>query len=255
MARERYLLGDDEETIHKNVITANTKKDKAKNWWYYNKVPLFTIIGLAAVAVSIFCSIAFKVKPDYTIAIMNEVMMDNESIKIVEDRIAQYGEDLNGDGQVLVTISNFAVAQSTSDSAYDVQAQQAAFVKFAADMSTAESMIWLHDIVGYHSMGDTAGIFQKLDTDKAVGDGTMIEWNNVPGLAGEDFSAYTGDIITPENLQTVFGTLRLSIREKAGSFIEKKDELVEYHDACLRLFHNLMTDTKTITAIEPDSTK
>ena len=246
MARERYLLTDDEDTIHANVITATTKKDKAKNWWYYNKVPLFAIIGLTAVAISIVCSIVFKVRPDYTIAIMNEIPLDGSAIEIVEKRIAQYGEDINGDGSVIVTINNYAVASSSSDNAYDAAAQQAVYAKFAADMSTAESMIWLHDTVGYHSMGEKDGLFENIDSHKAIGDGTMIEWKDVPGLANEDFADYNDQIFTSENMQDAFGRLRLSIREKDGSFIEKKEKLVDYHDACMRLFENLMTDTKTV---------
>ena len=38
MARERYLLDDTEDTIHKNEIKPQTAADKRKNWWDYHKV-------------------------------------------------------------------------------------------------------------------------------------------------------------------------------------------------------------------------
>ena len=44
MARERYLLGAGEDTIHSGVIELKTAKDKRANWWFYHKNHL--IIGI-----------------------------------------------------------------------------------------------------------------------------------------------------------------------------------------------------------------
>ena len=51
MARERYLLDDTEDTIHKNEIKPQTAADKRKNWWDYHKVHVL----LVALAISISC--------------------------------------------------------------------------------------------------------------------------------------------------------------------------------------------------------
>ena len=46
MARERYLLDDTEDTIHKNEIKPQTAADKRKNWWDYHKVHVLLVAQL-----------------------------------------------------------------------------------------------------------------------------------------------------------------------------------------------------------------
>ena len=107
MARERLLAGAGEDTIHANIITADTTKDKIANWWYYNKKILLLVIFLVAVAVSVAVSIFSQEKPDYVIALANAYAIDEEAIAIAENHMADYGEDLNGDGKVVVDIRNY----------------------------------------------------------------------------------------------------------------------------------------------------
>ncbi|MEG1426909.1 MAG: hypothetical protein RSC76_04395 [Oscillospiraceae bacterium] len=244
MPREGYLVNAGEDTIHSNEITADTKMDKFKNWWYYNKKPLFIGILVVGALVSMVLSVVFKVKPDYTIAIMSEAYLDDSGISIVENHLADYGEDLNGDGKVIVTLVNYAVAVNSGDSGYDVSAQQAATVKFAADMSTGESMLWLHDLVGYHCMSDQEDLFTSVKTDKPLENSLMIPWSEVAAFQNIDFSSYQHEVLKPEDMKNMFGTLRLSLRRKEGSVIERKKDLVTYYEASEKFLNNLLTGTK-----------
>lgn len=246
MAREGYLVNAGEETIHENVITAQTKKDKFKNWWYYNKKILLLVIFLVAVAVSIVWSIVGKVKPDYTIALMTQSSVDADALEILEKHIADYGEDLNGDGKVVVNIANYAVANSTDDNAYDYNAQMAAQTQFVADMSTAESMIWIYDDVGKASMGDIGDVFKNLNYDSKSTDKTEIAWSEVKGLANTDFSGYSNSIFTPENIVQMLDQTKVSIRESKDTFFEKKEKTMVYYNACQKLLDNLVEDKKTV---------
>ena len=70
MARERYLLDDTEDTIHKNEIKPQTAADKRKNWWDYHKVHVL-LVALAIAVVGYFIySVTSKTEPDYTITVM-----------------------------------------------------------------------------------------------------------------------------------------------------------------------------------------
>lgn len=244
MPRERYLLDKDEESIHSNVITADTPKAKAQNWWYYNKKKLlFGIIG-AAVVVSLVLSIVFKEHPDYTIAIMSSVYLDDSALTVVEEQLSDYGKDLNGDGKVLVSVVNYAVSSGEDQDSYDATAQQVAATKFAADMSTGESMIWFHDSVGYYCMTEQSELFTPVQTDKKLDDPLMIPWNDVKALGEIDFSSYQNDYLTPDNMKEIFSTLRVSFRKMEGSAIERSEKLKQYHADSLEFFNNLMSGTK-----------
>ena len=59
MARERYLLGAGEDTIHSGVIELKTAKDKRANWWFYHKNHLIIGIIMTIVVGSLIYSIVF----------------------------------------------------------------------------------------------------------------------------------------------------------------------------------------------------
>lgn len=241
MPRESLLKNAGEETIHNGVIEATTNKKKFENWWYYNKkILLFVLICVAALA-SILYSIFGGVKPDYNIAIMSKATVDEKSMNILAEQIEKYGEDLNDDGKVVVNFLNYAVADTTNDEQYDVQAQQAAFAKFAADMTTADSMIWFYDEVGLYSMGEIDGLFQNISSTGK----NSLNWNEIPGLAETDFSEYKDDIFTAENIGEMFGSMKISVRAKENSSFERKSKKLAYHEASVKLLENLISNTKT----------
>ncbi len=84
MARERYLLDVGEDTIHTGVIELKTKKDKAKNWWYYNKRILLFVAIAAAVAFSWIYSVVTKVDPDYTVGMVTSFSLPSEVTEELE---------------------------------------------------------------------------------------------------------------------------------------------------------------------------
>lgn len=241
MARERYLRDAGEETIHANVITADTTSDKAKNWWYYNKKKLLAAVLAAAFVVVFVCSIIFKVKPDYTIAIMSEATLDQGIISMMQEQLKAYGRDLNGDGQVIVQIQNYAVAGQSEDTAYDVQVQQAATVRFAADMTTGESMIWLHDEVGYYCMGEQDTLFIPISQGEEP---LMLKWNEVKALEDMDFSSFQNEYITGDDMKKYMERLRVSFRKKEGSTIERDKKLYGYYDDSKEFLDNIISGTK-----------
>lgn len=82
---------------------------KLKNWWWYNK--LHVLIGLAAVAVLIYCFAPSKnaVKPDYNVAVLTKLPLREEDYSAIADRLTALGEDVNGDGEVSVHLEAYGV--------------------------------------------------------------------------------------------------------------------------------------------------
>lgn len=243
MARERYLHNAGEDTIHANEIKLVTAKDKRKNWWYYHKFHL--LIGIIAVALvgNFIYSIATKVDPDYTIALLTSYSMPENGLTQLEECITPYADDRNGDGKVVVRVSNYVFSQDTSD----YTQQEASLVRFIADANENQSIIYLHDEDGFNALATSdnlEGFFQYNDgTAMPQGaddfENAMVSWEEVKAF--DEFVPQTteGDLYDSDILQELYGRLRVSLRAAEGSSIEKDEKDLEYYDDCLALFQRL----------------
>ena len=235
MARERLLAGAGEDTIHSNIIKAETPQEKFSNWWFYNKKILLVVVLIIAMIISVAASILSQDKPDYIIAIANAYAIDEDAIDIVEKHIAQYGEDLNGDGEVVVEIRDYYfLVNDNADKELAESVFEAASVKYAADMASCDSMIWLYDDYGISFLINNEASFRE-----------GVKWDEVPGLADIDFSAFEHEILTAANMEQAFSQFTVAMRVKEGSGFESDKKKLEYYDACEKLLENLKSDTKT----------
>lgn len=255
MARERYLLNADEETIHSNKIELTTKSDKRKNWWHYNKTIVLVIIIVIAVIISFIYSIVSKVQPDYQIALLTSVSLPDETLTELEEYIALYGEDINGDGKVVVTINSYNLSASESSSTQDAYAQQAAAVRLTADLSEAESMIFMHDTVAFEYLVemDIHGFFLYNNGDESPEDSEdyenmMIGWDDIKALSSfkaSDYESYDSTV-SGDEITEYMGRYSFSFRGLNGS-LQKKNSNVDYSEASWELYQNLINDEKPVT--------
>ncbi len=242
MARERYLLDVGEDTIHTGVIELKTKKDKAKNWWYYNKRILLFVAIVAAVAFSWIYSVVTKVEPDYTVGMITSFSLPSEVTEELERYLEPFCEDRNGDGKVKVIVSNYVFGDNSSNQ--DYQMTQAAYTRFAGDAAIGSCMIYIHDQDGLSALGDGLdGFFLYNDG------GTMPEgardfdnasrpWSDYEGL--EDFTADGNELNnwTPEVVQELCKRLSISLRTTEGA-VEKDEKLTAYHQDSVKLLERL----------------
>lgn len=238
MARERLLAGAGEDTIHSNKIEAQTPQEKLSNWWFYNKKILILVILIIAMVISVAVSIFSQENPDYTIAIANAYAIDENAIELAEKHIAQYGEDLNGDGEVVVEIRDYYfLVNDNADKELSESVFEAASVKYAADMASCDSVIWFYDDYGISFMINNEASFEE-----------GVKWDDIPGLANTDFSEYKHDIFSSENMKQAFSQFTVAVRMKDGTDFASKE--TEYYEASLRLLENLKSDTKTAVSAE-----
>lgn len=231
MARERYLIHTDEETIHDNQVVLMTKRDKRKNWWHYNKFILLGIIVAALLVGSFIFSIVTKEKPDYHIAFVTSVTLPEDIISDLERHIETYGEDLNGDGKTLVRISSYVFADTSGESA-DLSEYEASLVRFTADCTTNESMIFIHDeqAFNYISKSGIEGFFTYVDGTPMPEDATdfenaMLSWSACEGLKEFQVKTYESDVITNEEITEFLQRYRISVRTVSPSIERNKDTL------------------------------
>lgn len=239
MARERYLLDTDESSIHSNIITANTKKEKWNNWWHYNKVKVLVCTLIAAAIISMIYSIVTKVEADYTIAFLYSNYMEDELLDVLEDQLEAYADDRNGDGQVVIEIMNYGTTSNSGDS-YDSYFEQAAYVKYVADFTSADSMIWLIDESCWEALGDDIeDLFMIIDDDETS---DRLMFTEVQAFVDLDFSLYQGDYYSGTDVEYYFEDLYVCIRECTGT-IENSSKLTAYHESSVEFFDNLINGT------------
>lgn len=249
MARERYLVGAGEDTIHTGVIELKTPRDKRKNWWFYHKNHLILGIVGAAILGSIVWSIVSKVEPDYTVGMITSYNVPAQVLESLEGHLAQYADDRNGDGRVVVQVNSYVFGSAAS--AEDVQATQAAYARFAGDATLASCILYIHDDMGFKSLGDSfQGFFQYNDGSPMPDDAwdyenAMRPWEEIPGLA--EFSAQGSGISnwTPEVVQELCSRLRLSVRTTVDSNIEGDKKKMAYYEDSMAMLRRLETNEKT----------
>lgn len=245
MARERYLHNAGEDTIHTREITPNTPQEKAENWWFYHKTPLLILFIAALVVFSIFYSIFSKVKPDYTISLITSYSMPENGIDELERCFAQYADDRNGDGKVVVSVAVYTFSGGEITSQEQYQKEQADLAKLSVDVATNDSMIFLHDEAAFESVKDDfIGFFSYRDGTAMPADAddfenTMIDWEEVPALASfEPEMSDESDAFTGDGLTVLYQRLRLSVRSDEGANFDEKTQ--SYYDDSIALLQRMM---------------
>ncbi len=129
MAREMYLVGVSEEELRPDPprqTAPQTPRSWLDNLWYHHKVAIIiTLVSVIAV-VGVVVQMVTRERPDYAITLVTENPYMAEETAYLELVLAAYGEDVNGDGEVIVQVSNLFLggSQYTSQGANE-QALQA----------------------------------------------------------------------------------------------------------------------------------
>lgn len=121
MARERYLWKVKEEELRPDprpIEQPRTPKSWLENFWYHHKVGVL-IGGFALIALTILIvNTVTRERPDYRAVLVTENALFPEGVTHLEQVLAEYGEDVNGDGEVIVQVNHLILggnAYATSD--------------------------------------------------------------------------------------------------------------------------------------------
>lgn len=231
MARERYLLHAGEEEINRPgaEITLKTKKDKWNNFWFYHRVHV--IVGIIAVIFVgyLVYDMVTKVHPDYNVAVLSSQFVSTDVTDMLAEELEKYGEDLNGDGQVVVQVNLFEIAQGEAADSMDVNMQMAGVVKFQADLQMGESYLYFTDDASFSAYGREEGVFAYLD-GSAVPEGAddyenmRLPMSECKGLADTQIGE-------------IFQDFSLSVREVRQDLLEDNPD---YYLGAREMYENLV---------------
>ena len=175
MASYRYERDIDPKDLTPRKKRAYTRKERWANWWDYNLKWVITL-GIAAAFVG-YCFIGqyfFTTHADYNVAVVAPHYLPEATQTALQDALAAYGEDRNGDGKVVVKLN-------------------------VTDIQGALSSIFiLYDPAGFQS---TTGTLRYLDGSLPQSDADndwwnmVYHWDDCPVLAGLDLGDYTSDAV------------------------------------------------------------
>lgn len=251
MARDRYLYNADEETIHSGDISAapQTPKSKWQNFWYYHKFHVLAVALLLSLIIGFAYEMLTKENPDYNIAVLTQRQQSDILLTELEKRIAEYGEDLNGDGKVIVQINPYVITIEDGAEVEDPTLQMTSVARFLSDLEKGDSFIYLTDDAAFGFNQKQRQLFSNLDGTPAPQEGWVESDVRVPfdqcrvlpqllpkepiGILDEDGMKKATERLTD---------LSLSLRTFQGTALEQQEGKAEYYAANRRLFDKLVYD-------------
>ena len=200
MASYRYERDIDPKDLAPRKEKRYTRKEKWANWWDYN-LKWVLLIGIAAafVAYTFIGQYFFVDKPDYNIAVVAPYYLPDDTVTALQNALAAYGEDRNGDGKVLVTLNVYTLDYTDSETETESAAYltMAGTTKLAADVQGGLSSIFLlYDPAGFE---ESTGTLRYLDGSLPAPDSDddwwnmVYRWTDCPVLADLDLGTYRAD--------------------------------------------------------------
>lgn len=136
-------------------VTPLSAKEKLQNFWYYYK--WHTLIGLFIAVVLAFGLVqcCTKENPDYTVMTVFDKYVPSEVTGQIEEYLEQFGEDINGDGKVIVHIYDASAGT-------DQDIQNANSTRLMAELQRGEVMLFITDDASFSRLHNL-NVFEKQD--------------------------------------------------------------------------------------------
>lgn len=188
-----------------------TPREKWNNWWYYHKWHILIAIAVVLFAAGLIRNFLENRsdRPDYQIAYIGASSLPEDTAESLQNALAALGEDLNGDGQVLVQLHQYLIYADQNDGtgeAYNDANFSYAYagkIQLMADCESNESFFFLlEDPVqfqtDYEILSDPDG---TLPSQNPEGTGKLwLRWADCPVLRGLPLGDYC--VETPGSTET-----------------------------------------------------
>lgn len=170
-----------------------TKWERFRNWLHYNKLWLIALAVVFWVAGSMVWNVLGigQPKPDYRIAYVGSRKFDEKTLQTLENALAAFGQDANGDGKVTVVLTQHITADpnNTDNMMYSYGAEMTVL----ADITEGESTFFLLENpvdfqLSFQILAHLDGSIPAEDDFAALD--KVYPWENCPALASLDLGDY-----------------------------------------------------------------
>lgn len=167
-----------------------TKKEKVLNWLHYHKLHLIAAAVILWIAGSMLWNVLGigQTRPDYVVAYIGRDSLPEEDVAALETALSTLGEDVNGDGKIVVELRQYATDRS-GDMETALYYNSAANTQLMADITAGDSYFFL--VEDPQSVQRSFQIFADLDgAPPADGDfeamDKVFQLGELPALAELD---------------------------------------------------------------------
>lgn len=168
-------------------------KKKLENFWYYYKVHVIVAVIVVVVIGVLVKQCSEVVEPDLTVMIASSsVNLTEQQLTSIENMLAKYTADVNGDGKKVVDCENFYLGENQ-----DPQMRYALMQKLMAEIAATDNSIFITDDNYYNQlMQNESRFFYKLNNVYPGGPETdRVEISKLPDFKisglGENFGKLT----------------------------------------------------------------
>ena len=146
MANELYPRGAGESL---EEIGAQGKGKKWKNWWMRYRIHLLLVVVALILLGSLLFPLLRRAVPDYRVGLITSYTMPSEGVDQLEEVLACYADDRNGDGEVLVSVSTYNFPSSV-----DTQRRENILMRLEADCASNEVQVFFYEEAGFQEAQD-----------------------------------------------------------------------------------------------------
>ena len=235
MAREMALAGVKPEDLvpTEKIQAPQTPRGKWENFWYHYKWHFWGGLFLVVVLTVLTVQMITKNPADYDVVLVTDLAVMDTPLEMLEQELEKAGRDIDGDGEVEVTIQNCYLTNPGTQEYYtNQQAIQSRI--FAADV-----MLFVWEPAYYEDFIKNVGsatsdgyqFFAPLPFEGAgvVEDGRLWNW--------ADSGIQDGNVA----LKSLPKDLYFGVRSGDGTAADQ----VEMRDQCLELLQAFATGKKT----------
>ena len=239
MANELYPRGAGESL---EEIGAQGKGKKWKNWWRRYRIHLLLVVVALILLGSLLFPLLCRAVPDYRVGLITSYTMPSEGVDQLEEVLARYADDRNGDGEVLVSVSTYNFPSSV-----DTQRRDNILMRLEADCASNEVQVFFYEEAGFQEAQDALkGLLQYNDGTLMGEDATDFEnarlsWNDYAGLASFEPQPTSDGTYTSDMLTNLYTQLWVSVRS-SESRIPLNDQEQQYYQGCLDMLERLQED-------------
>lgn len=149
--------------MKKSELLSEEKKKKIDNFFYYYKFHVLIGAFILFFVIIFIKDMVTKIDYDYNIAFLGDYGMSSDDSLALQQWFEEHGEDLNGDGEVHVQISDYSCPGEGEDG-YDPQVFAAMQTRFIVDVQEGASMIFFLNQEKFEAYKDQ-GVFPADEGD------------------------------------------------------------------------------------------
>lgn len=189
-------------------------REKLANWFHYNKwwVVLWAFL-LFSVGSILWNALGIgQIRSDYVFAYVGSAALPEDCAAALERELAALGQDVNGDGKVVVELRQYVSNANQENAAEALMYGYASDVTLIADITNGDSYFFLMEDPAkfqraYQALAGPDGSLPERD-DPGI-DGRVFQWSGCPVLAGLELGGfeeeYLGQSLTGDNQELLSG--------------------------------------------------